>query len=211
MLNKIDRAVREGLTSEVETLINEALDSGIEARTILEESLLSAMAWISDGFKKNELYVPEVIVAARAFNRAVDKLKPFLVKEDLPKIGTAVIGTVKNDVHDIGKNLVKMMLVGKGIEVIDLGVDVSAEQFVEAVREHKPQVLLMSALLTMTMMYQSTVINALTEAGLRDSVKIVVGGAPLTESFAKVIGADAYAEDAATSAEKAAEFIMAMR
>lgn len=209
MLNKISEEVQSGMTSEMEKTTKEALKCGISAKDILEGALLPAMAKISEGFKKNELYVPEVIVAARAFNRAIDLLKPLLVDADVPKIGKAVIGTVKGDVHDIGKNLVKMMLVGKGIEVIDLGVDVSADQFVEAVKEHSPQVVLLSALLTMTMMYQAEIINALTEAGLRDSVKIIVGGAPVTSSFAKVIGADAYADAAAASADLAYDYIMA--
>lgn len=209
MLNKISEEVQRGMTSEMEKTTKEALKCGISAKDILEGALLPAMAKISEGFKKNELYVPEVIVAARAFNRAIDLLKPLLVDADVPKIGKAVIGTVKGDVHDIGKNLVKMMLVGKGIEVIDLGVDVSADQFVEAVKEHSPQVVLLSALLTMTMMYQAEIINALTEAGLRDSVKIIVGGAPVTSSFAKVIGADAYADAAAASADLAYDYIMA--
>ncbi len=209
MLDKINETVQNGMTSDMEKTIKEALECGIESKDILEGALLPAMGKISEGFKKNELYVPEVIVAARAFNRAVDLLKPFLVDAAVPKIGKAVIGTVKGDVHDIGKNLVKMMLIGKGIEVIDLGVDVSADQFVEAVKEHSPQVVMLSALLTMTMMYQGTIINALIDAGLRDSVKIVVGGAPVTSSFAKVIGADAYADDAAASADLAYEYIMA--
>lgn len=205
-LNKISDAMRSGESSEMGRQIKEAIAEGISAKDILNSALLSGMAVISDGFKKNELYVPEVIVASRSFNYAVELLKPYLIEPNSSYIGRAVIGTVKGDMHDIGKNLVRMMLTGKGIEVMDLGVDVDCKKFVEAVQEFKPQTVLISALLTTTMMYQGVIIQALKEASLRDSVKVIVGGAPVTQGFAAAIGADAYEVDAASAADKAYEY-----
>lgn len=164
---------------------------------------------IGGKFKRNEVYVPEVLIAARAMNAGAEILKPKLVDLGVKAIGKAIICTVKGDLHDIGKNLVKMMLEGKGLEVIDLGVDVSAEKIVEAVKEHNPQIVALSALLTTTMSDQKTVIDALNEAGLRDKVKVMIGGAPVTQSYADEIGADAYTPDAATCAEVAKEFVAA--
>ena len=153
------------------------------------------------------MFVPEVLIAARALNKGVELLKAKLIEEGVKPIGKVIIGTVKGDLHDIGKNLVKMMMEGAGFSVIDLGVDVSDESFVEAVKTHQPDILAMSALLTTTMNQMETVINALSSAGLRDKVKVMIGGAPITQSFCEQIGADAYTPDAASAAETAKTFV----
>lgn len=207
LLEQISTAVQQGKAKDVVALVQEALDSGTTAQQILDEGLLKGMSIIGVKFKNNEVFVPEVLIAARALNRGTELLKPRLVEEGVEPIGRVVIGTVKGDLHDIGKNLVKMMLEGAGFAVIDLGVDVSEEKFIEAVKEHKPQILALSALLTTTMNNQQTVIEALKAADLRDKVKVMVGGAPVTQSFCDLIGADAYAPDAASAAEVAKSFV----
>jgi 5-methyltetrahydrofolate--homocysteine methyltransferase len=158
-------------------------------------------------FKNNEFYVPEVLIAARAMHAAMDVLKPLLAASDVQPVGTVVIGTVKGDLHDIGKNLVAMMLEGGGFNVIDLGVDVSPEKFLQAVREHKPNIVGLSALLTTTMPAMKTTIEALKEAGVRDQVKVIIGGAPVTQRFADEIGADGYAPDAASAVDVARQLL----
>ena len=160
----------------------------------------------SPKFKNNEIFVPEVLIAARAMNAALAILKPALADSGVEPIGTAVICTVKGDLHDIGKNLVKMMIEGTGIKVVDLGVDCTAEKVVEAVKENDADIVCLSALLTTTMMYQKDIIDALKAAGLRDKVKVMIGGAPVTQAFADEIGADAYTPDAASAAEKARSY-----
>ncbi|HHV51173.1 MAG TPA: cobalamin-binding protein [Clostridiales bacterium] len=207
LLEQISMAVQHGKAKDVVELVQQGLDSGLTAQQILDEGLLKGMGILGVKFKNNEVFVPEVLIAARALNRGTELLKSKLVEEGVKPIGTVVIGTVKGDLHDIGKNLVKMMLEGAGFAVIDLGVDVPDEKFVEAVREHKPQILALSALLTTTMNSQQTVIEALKAAGLRDKVKVMVGGAPVTQSFCDLIGADAYAPDAASAAEVAKSFV----
>ncbi|HPU58912.1 MAG TPA: corrinoid protein [Candidatus Avimonas sp.] len=207
LLEQISMAVQHGKAKDVVELVQQGLDSGLTAQQILDEGLLKGMGILGVKFKNNEVFVPEVLIAARALNRGTELLKSKLVEEGVKPIGTVVIGTVKGDLHDIGKNLVKMMLEGAGFAVIDLGVDVPNEKFVEAVREHKPQILALSALLTTTMNSQQTVIEALKAAGLRDKVKVMVGGAPVTQSFCDLIGADAYAPDAASAAEVAKSFV----
>ncbi|NLM79969.1 MAG: cobalamin-binding protein [Clostridiales bacterium] len=207
LLEQISTAVQQGKAKDVVALVQEALDSGTTAQQILDEGLLKGMSIIGVKFKNNEVFVPEVLIAARALNRGTELLKPRLVEEGVEPIGRVVIGTVKGDLHDIGKNLVKMMLEGAGFAVIDLGVDVSEEKFIEAVKEHKPQILALSALLTTTMNNQQTVIEALKAADLRNKVKVMVGGAPVTQSFCDLIGADAYAPDAASAAEVAKSFV----
>ena len=161
------------------------------------------MDQVGADFKAGDLFAPEVLIAARAMHAGMEVLRPFLVEGDVPGIGKYLIGTVKGDLHDIGKNLVKMMLEGAGFETVDLGTDVEPQAFVAAVREHRPQLVGMSVLLTTTMIQMKATIEALVEAGPRDSVKIMVGGAPVTDSFARCIGADAYAPDAATAVEVA--------
>jgi len=207
LLEQISMAVQHGKAKDVVELVQQGLDSGLTAQQILDEGLLKGMGILGVKFKNNEVFVPEVLIAARALNRGTELLKSKLVEEGVKPIGTVVIGTVKGDLHDIGKNLVKMMLEGAGFAVIDLGVDVPDEKFVEAVREHKPQILALSALLTTTMNSQQTVIEALKAAGLRDKVKVMVGGAPVTQSFCDLIGADAYTPDAASAAEVAKSFV----
>jgi 5-methyltetrahydrofolate--homocysteine methyltransferase len=165
------------------------------------------MSIIGEKFKKNEVYVPEVLIAARAMHAGMDVLKPKLIETGVKNIGKVVMGTVTGDLHDIGKNLVKMMLEGAGFEVVDLGVDVSAEKFVEAVKEHQPNIIGMSALLTTTMVNMVEVIKALDVAGLRNKVKIMIGGAPITQNYAEQIGADGYSPDAASAADKAKTFL----
>jgi 5-methyltetrahydrofolate--homocysteine methyltransferase len=158
-------------------------------------------------FKAGELFVPEVLIAARAMKAGMDILRPLLAESDVPSAGKYLIGTVQGDLHDIGKNLVRMMVEGAGFETIDLGVDIQPDAFVAAVREYQPQIVGMSALLTTTMVQMRTTIEALEEAGLRDSVKIMVGGAPVTAAFAEEIGADAYAPDAATAVDRARSLV----
>ncbi len=206
---QISESLQKGRLKDVKELINKALEEGIGADVILNEGLLAGMDIIGGKFKRNEVYVPEVLIAARAMNAGAEILKPKLVDMGVKAVGKVVLCTVKGDLHDIGKNLVKMMLEGKGLEVIDLGIDISAEKIVEAVKEHSPQIVALSALLTTTMGEQKVVIDALNEAGLRDQVKVMIGGAPITQAYADEIGADAFTPDAATCAEVAKEFVVA--
>lgn len=195
----ISEKVQGGRAKEVVALINQALEEGIAPDTILTEGLITGMNIIGQKFKNNEVFVPEILVAARAMNKGLQTLKPLLAKEGIEPIGKAVICTVKGDMHDIGKNLVKIMIEGQGIECIDLGV--------EAVRESGAQIVCLSALLTTTMYGQKDVIDALKEAGLRDKVKVMVGGAPVTQAFADEIGADCYTLDAASAAQAARKLL----
>ena len=203
VLNEISEFLQKGRAKNVKALVQQALDEGLEPKQILEEGLLSGMNVIGGKFKNNEIFVPEVLIAARAMNAGVEILKPRLVSEGVEAKGTAVIGTVKGDLHDIGKNLVKMMMEGQGLEVFDLGVDVPAEKFVEAAKEHNAKVVCCSALLTTTMNEMKNVVDAFVAAGMRDQVKIMVGGAPVTQAFCETIGADCYTDDAASAAEAA--------
>jgi 5-methyltetrahydrofolate--homocysteine methyltransferase len=199
--DKFFQSLSEGEMGEVKTLVQEALDAGESAESVLKEGLIQAMDRVGVRFKNGELYIPEVLLAARAMHAGMAILKPILSKSSGTIAGKVLIGTVKGDLHDIGKNLVVMMIEGGGFDVIDLGIDVPASRFVEAVKEHRPQVVGMSALLTTTMMEMKNTIQALEEAGLKDRVKIIVGGAPVTEGFAKEIGADGYAPDAAVAVD----------
>lgn len=208
ILEEISRTLQAGRMKEVIRLVEEALDQKIEAGIILNDALLQGMSVIGEKFKNNEIYVPEVLIAARAMNKGLEILHPHLARSGVQSVGKAVLGTVKGDKHDIGKNLVGMMFVGAGLEVIDLGVDVSPERFVDAVREHHPDIVALSALLTTTMVNQKAVIDALVSEGLRDEVKVMIGGAPVTQSFADQIGADAYTPDAASAAEVAKAFVL---
>ena len=202
-LHDISIKLQAGKAKEVKALVQQAIDEGISPKTILEEGLLSGMSVIGEKFKNNEVFVPEVLVAARAMNMGASLLKPLLVEEGVKASGKACIGTVKGDLHDIGKNLVKMMMEGKGLEVIDLGTDVAPETFVQAAIDQHCQIICCSALLTTTMGTMEDVVKAAEAAGIRDQVKIMVGGAPVTEAFCQRIGADAYTPDAATAAERA--------
>ncbi len=202
-LQEISLKLQAGKAKDVKALVQQAIDEGVSAKEILEKGLLSGMSVIGEKFKNNEIFVPEVLVAARAMNMGASLLKPLLAQEGVKAGGKACIGTVKGDLHDIGKNLVKMMLEGKGLEVIDLGTDVAPETFVQTAIDQNCQIICCSALLTTTMGVMEEVVKAAEAAGIRDNVKIMVGGAPVTESFCKQIGADVYTPDAASAADAA--------
>ena len=206
VINEISALVQKGDRRGVKASVETALAEGLTAKEILDGGLIAGMTAIGERFKKNEVYVPEVLISARAMNMGVNVLKPYLIQEGVEPVGKAVICTVQGDLHDIGKNLVKMMLEGVGIECIDLGTDVSSEQVVEAVKESGAQIVALSSLLTTTMEYHKDVVDALKESGIRNSVKVMVGGAPVSEEFAKQVGADGYAPDAATAADLALSF-----
>jgi len=203
ILQQIASNLYDGEDQEVATLVQKALDQGMVPADILSGSFIAGMDEVGKDFKAGDLFVPEVLIAARAMHAGMNILRPLLTESDIPSAGKYLIGTVKGDLHDIGKNLVKMMLEGAGFETIDLGTDVEPAAFVAAVRKHQPKFVGMSALLTTTMVQMKATIEALEEAGLRDSIKIMIGGAPVTEAFAKEIGADAYAPDAATAVDVA--------
>ena len=205
-LAEIADAMTRGKSKIVKKLVPEALEKGVDPQKILD-TLLSTMGVIGEKFKNNEVFVPEVLVSARAMNAGTAILKPYLAGEGSENKGVAIIGTVQGDLHDIGKNLVRMMVEGKGIDVVDAGVDVSPEQFIDLIKEHNAKLVLLSALLTTTMPAIPKTIEAIVEAGLRDQVKIMVGGAPITPEFAAEIGADAYTPDASSAANSAAELM----
>ncbi len=203
ILEQIASNLYNGEDGVVADLVQQALDQGMTPAEILNGGLIAGMDEVGKGFKGGELFVPEVLIAARAMHAGMNVLRPLLAESAVLSAGKYVIGTVQGDLHDIGKNLVRMMLEGAGFETIDLGTDIKPDTFVAAVREHQPQLLGMSALLTTTMPGMKATIEALEEAGLRDAVKIMVGGAPVTAAFAEQIGADAYAPDAATAVDVA--------
>ncbi len=206
VLDDLHEKVIKGKRKETGPLVQQALDEGIEPEEILGV-MVDAMSIIGDRFSKGEAFVPEMLVAARAMSAATDVLKPAMAAEGAEPLGHAVIGTVKADMHDIGKNLVRMMIEGKGVEIVDLGVDVAPEVFVEHIKAHPEcKVVCLSSLLTTTMPNLEATIKAIEDAGLRDRVKIMVGGAPVTQEFADKIGADAYTVDAGAAAERIAEF-----
>lgn len=205
ILKEISLQLQAGQAKKVKALVQEAVDQGITPETVLNEGLLPGMDAIGARFKNNEIFVPEVLVAARAMNMGAAVLKPLLANGEANAVGRVCIGTVQGDMHDIGKNLVKMMMEGKGLEVIDLGTNVPAQDFIKAAVEQDCKIICCSALLTTTMEVMAEVVKLAEEAGIRDKVKIMVGGAPVTEEFCASIGADAYTPDAATAAEKAVE------
>jgi 5-methyltetrahydrofolate--homocysteine methyltransferase len=202
-LEAIYEAVLNGDAKTTEAEVRAALEANTPAADILQKACIPAMAEVGDLFEKGEKFVPEMLISARAMQTALNILKPYLAQADIKALGKVVLGTVAGDLHDIGKNLVGMMLEGAGFEVIDLGTDVSAEKFVEAVRDSEPDVIGMSALLTTTMTSIGTTIDSLTEAGLRDKVKVLIGGAPITQEFADKVGADGFAPDAGSAARVA--------
>jgi 5-methyltetrahydrofolate--homocysteine methyltransferase len=206
-LQALARAILEGKRNEAVVLTQKLLDAGVTPKQILDEGLIAGMSVAGEKFKNGEYFVPEILVAARAMKASMEILRPLLVATDVQPIGTMVIGTVHGDLHDIGKNLVAMMMEGAGLKVVDLGVDVPAEKFIEAAKEHNAQIVGMSALLTTTMTYIPEVIKAFDEAGLRPKVKLIVGGAPVTQEWANQIGADAYAPDAATAVDRCKELL----
>lgn len=205
ILSEISANLQIGKAKIVKELVQQAIDEGIPAQDILEQGLLNGMGIIGENFKNNEVYVPEVLVAARAMNMGAALLKPLIAEAGVKAVGKVCIGTVKGDLHDIGKNLVKMMLEGKGLEVVDLGTDVSPEAFVEAAIENECQIICCSALLTTTMGVMEEVVKEAKKAGIRDKVKIMIGGAPITQAYCTQIGADVYTADAASAAEAAVE------
>lgn len=210
ILNEISENLQKGKSKIVKELVQQAIDEGIDAESILTEGLLAGMSVIGEKFKNNEVYVPEVLVAARAMNAGSQLLKPLLAAKGVVAKGKVCIGTVQGDLHDIGKNLVKMMMEGRGLEVIDLGTDVAPETFVNTAIEQNCQVICCSALLTTTMEVMEEVVKTAETMGVRDKVKIMIGGAPINEDFCAKIGADCYTSDAASAADAAVELCKSM-
>ena len=204
ILKEISENLQSGKAKVVKELVQKAIDEGLAAGTILEHGLLDGMSVIGSKFKNNEIYVPDVLIAARAMNAGSDLLKPLLISSGVKSKGKVVLGTVKGDLHDIGKNLVKMMMEGKGLEVIDLGIDVSAEKFVEKAKENGARIIACSALLTTTMGEMKKVVELLVSQNIKSEVIVMIGGAPVTDQYCKSIGADLYTPDAASAAEEAA-------
>lgn len=206
ILQEIAEKLQAGKANDVAALVTQAIEEKIAPEVILNEGLLSGMSVISEKFKAGEIFVPNVLIAARAMNKGTEILKPLLVGENAQTKGRVCIGTVEGDLHDIGKNLCKMMMEGKGLEVIDLGTDVSPDKFVETAVKENCQIICCSALLTTTMPTMRAVVEKCREAGIRDKVRIMIGGAPVSKEFCAEIGADAYTQDAATCSDYAAEF-----
>ena len=206
LTNDISVFLQQGRAPKVKELVSQALADGVDPKAILENGLLNGMGVIGEKFKNNEVFVPEVLIAARAMNAGLEILKPHLAQSGAEDKGIAVIGTVKGDLHDIGKNLVKMMMEGKGIKVLDLGVDVAPQTFVEKAMENNADIICCSALLTTTMGEMKNVVESAKAANIRNKVKIMIGGAPVTQKFCDMIGADCYTPDAATAAEAALSF-----
>jgi 5-methyltetrahydrofolate--homocysteine methyltransferase len=204
-LQEIADNIIKGQAPKVESLVRQAMDEKVPVREILHQGLIAGMNVVGEKFKNNEFYIPEVLIAARAMKTGMALIRPKLIEEKVEPLGKACIGTVKGDLHDIGKNLVAMMLEGAGFEVIDLGIDVEPAKFIAAVKEQGAQIICLSALLTTTMPSMQTTISAVKEAGLVNKCKVMIGGAPVTQAYADQIGADGYAPDAATAAEKARE------
>ncbi len=201
----------DGYAEEIEEEVHECLSRGLTPYTVLTSGLVAGMEVVGRDFRDGILFVPEVLMAAKAMKAGMFILRPLLAETGAEKIGSMVIGTVKGDIHDIGKNLVTMMMEGAGFEVFDLGINTSAEEYLEAISEHKPDILGMSALLTTTMPYMRVVINTLKTEGIRDDITVMVGGAPLNEAFAEDIEADAYCRDAAVAVETAKKFMTIKR
>ncbi|WP_038034393.1 corrinoid protein [Thermopetrobacter sp. TC1] len=207
LVEQIQDDLYDGLKDEVVEGVEILLERGWKPYDIMTKALVGGMDIVGKDFGDGILFVPEVLLSANAMKAAMDVLRPLLAETGAERIGTMVIGTVKGDIHDIGKNIVAMMMEGAGFDVINLGINVDADQFITAVKEHKPDILGMSALLTTTMPYMKTVIEALAEEGLRDDVVVLVGGAPLNADFGKAIGADAYCKDAAEAVQTAKAFM----
>jgi 5-methyltetrahydrofolate--homocysteine methyltransferase len=207
ILEQISTAVIEGNLDDIVDLTEDALDEGLSAQEILDNGLMAGMDYVGVEFKAGNMFVPEVLRSARTMQSSMDILKPLLAEAGAKMVGKVLLGTVKGDLHDIGKNLVGMMCEGAGFEVNDLGKDVAPEAFVDAIKEYEPDVVGMSALLTTTMRSMEHTVKALEEAGLRDKVKIMIGGAPVTQAFSDQIGADGYASNAASAADLAKSFV----
>jgi 5-methyltetrahydrofolate--homocysteine methyltransferase len=207
LYGKMSEVLISGGIEEIKKLTQQALDEGSEAPDILSQGLLPGMDIVGQRFKAAEMFIPEVLRSAKTMHAAMEILRPLLSESDAAGLGTVVVATVEGDLHDIGKNLVGMMLEGAGFKVVDLGADVKPDGFVEAAKEHKPQIVGMSALLTTTMPKMGETINALKEAGIRDQIKVMAGGAPVTQDFVDEIGADAYGSNATAAVEKAKELV----
>jgi len=206
-LSEISKQIIAGDASSVPSLTQQAISEGLPTRDILQEGLIGGMAVIGERFKAHEIFLPDVLMAARAMQAGMDELKPLLIKEDVPSLGKVVLGTVRGDLHDIGKNLVSIMLKGAGFEVIDLGNDVSPESFVDTALESDAAVVAMSALLTTTMPVMGEVTDLIRQRGLDKKLKTIVGGAPLSEDAAREMGANAYAYDAASAVDRVRELL----
>lgn len=209
VLDDLYQCILDGDMNGATTNVNAALAEDLNPAEILNKGLIAAMEEVGRLFEEGEYFVPEMLIAARAMQASVAILKPKLMEADVKPLGKVVVGTVKGDLHDIGKNLVAMMLEGAGFEIIDMGTDVSPDKFVAAIKEHQAEFVGMSALLTTTMPSMRTTINALNEAGIRDNVKVMIGGAPVTQKFADEVGADIYAPDGPSAARKAKEAVLA--
>jgi len=210
-LNELKENVINGKADEVKELTQKALGEGQDIEKVLNEALIGGMDIVGEKFKRNEFYVPEMLISARAMKAGMAVLRPLLVNKGVKGLGKVVIGTAQGDLHDIGKNLVEMMLEGAGFEIINLGTDVPSEKFVEAVKENNAQLIGVSALLTTTMLSMKDVVKAVEKEGLKDKVKIIIGGAPVTQNYADEIGADGYAPDAASAVDKAKEILKKSR
>ncbi len=206
-LDTLYEGILDGEMNAAADYVQAALDAGLEPDTILKEGMIAAMTEVGELFEEGEYFVPEMLIAAKAMQAGLGVLRPYLVASGVDPIGKALLGTVQGDMHDIGKNLVGMMLEGAGFEVIDLGIDVSPQTFIDAINTHNPQVMGMSALLTTTMPKMKVTIDAMRDAGVLDSVKVMVGGAPVTAAFAQEIGADGFAADAGQAAALAKSFL----
>jgi 5-methyltetrahydrofolate--homocysteine methyltransferase len=206
-LKEITQKLIQGMAPQVKELVQEAINEGQDLGSILNDGLLAGMSVVGERFKKAEVYFPEVLVAAHAMKAGMAPLRPLLAEKNIGYSGRVVLGTVRGDLHDIGKNLVGMMMEGAGFEVIDLGIDVSNEKFVEAVKEKDPDIVGMSALLTTTMPIMKEVMESLNKSMIREKVKVMVGGAPITQKYADEIGADGFGPDAATAVDRAKELM----
>jgi 5-methyltetrahydrofolate--homocysteine methyltransferase len=207
MLDELRQSVIDGDMNATQELVQKNLAEKMPPEQILKDGLISAMTEVGRRFESGDFYVPEMLISARAMKSGLALLRPYLTEANVQAVGKVIIGTVQGDLHDIGKNLVGMMLEGAGFEVIDLGADVSPDKYVAAVKEHQPDLIACSALLTTTMPRMENIISSLKEAGLRDQVKVMIGGAPVTDKYAIEIGADGYAQDAAAAASLAKELI----
>jgi len=207
LLKRVKRAVLDGDGDKTIELTKEAVSQGLRAPQILDEALTPAMDIVGEEYENGDRYVPEMLISAEAMKSAMVVLKPLLADAGVKARGKVVIGTVEGDLHDIGKDLVAMMLEGAGFEVVNLGAEITAEEFVKAAKEHKPDIIGMSALLTTTMIHMPEVLDALQQAGLRDQIKVMIGGAPVTQGYADKIGADAYAPDAASATKLAKSLV----
>jgi 5-methyltetrahydrofolate--homocysteine methyltransferase len=207
VFEEIAEEVLKGQAEKVKDLVQKALSEEISAEELLNSGLVAGMNVVSEKFKNNEFFIPEVLVSARAMHAGLDILKPLLAEANVKAKGTVVLGTVKGDLHDIGKNIVGMMLQGAGFEIVDLGADVPKEKFIEHVQQQDVNIVGMSALLTTTMIYMKEIIQALKDAGLRDRVKVIIGGAPVTQAYADQIDADGYAPDAASAVDLTKELL----